>query len=309
MSLFLILLPIWHCLIPVSPRSFCTEVNFTVSVFYALVEGNGSFTLSLDPPLQTCPLYVPKFSAAFLLCWYPSQICSLFQDRSISVYSKRRIKLLKSYWKSWRSMLEKHCFISPFVYKEMAQIRGTYGSSVWALFHLPNIYFSHTEKVSESWERKMNVSLCWKIEFWFEKKRRKWKCQDFFLNWSETEAFWIGSRQNMLPEEPFITVLLWAVEDLRCIFLPFLKEQTLETHIPSTTNCGFCLAPSKCFSFPLDFEQESWTANGNVIETDVFLFSLNCNFLAKITVWKILAKLTDRPHKALKTEGMLKTII
>lgn len=65
-------------------------------------------------------------------------------------------------------MLEKHCFISPFVYKEMAQIRGTYGSSVWALFHLPNIYFSHTEKVSESWERKMNVSLCWKIEFWFE---------------------------------------------------------------------------------------------------------------------------------------------
>lgn len=41
----------------------------------------------------------------------------------------------------------------------------------------------------------------------------------------------------------------------------------------------------------------------------MFLFSLNCNFLAKITVWKILARLTDRAHIALKTEGMLKTII
>lgn len=57
-------------------------------------------------------------------------------------------------------MLEKHCLFFH---------RGTYGSSVWALFHPPNIYFSHTEKVAESWERKINVSLCWKIEFCFEK--------------------------------------------------------------------------------------------------------------------------------------------
>lgn len=58
-------------------------------------------------------------------------------------------------------MLEKHCFISPFVYKEMAQIRGTYGSSVWALFHLPNIYFSHTEKVRLTRIFHMDLTALW----------------------------------------------------------------------------------------------------------------------------------------------------
>lgn len=51
----------------VSPRSFCTELNLTVSFFYALFEVNGRLTLSLDSPLQTYPFYVLKFSSAFLL--------------------------------------------------------------------------------------------------------------------------------------------------------------------------------------------------------------------------------------------------
>lgn len=149
-------------------------------------------------------------------------------------------------------MFEKHCFISPVVYKEMAQIEvmvPVYGlSSISQTFN-----FSHTERVAESWERKTSVTLCWKIEFWFEKKRRKSKenVKTLFLIEVKQKLFFFSKRAS------------YHCTFLSCgrfqVYITLLhKEQTLETHIPSTwTTCGFWLAPSKCFSFPLDFEQES----------------------------------------------------
>lgn len=160
--------------------------------------------------------------------------------------------------------------------------------------------------MAESWERKTSVTLCWKIEFWFEKKRRKSKenVKTLFLIEVKQKLFFFFQKSQL----SLHFSELWKIPGV----YSYSSAQGADTWNPypfTWTTCGFWLAPSKCFSFPLDFEQESWVANGNFIETDVFLFSLNCNFLAKISVWKILARLTDRAHTALKTEGMLKTII
>lgn len=81
-------------------------------------------TFSFYPLLQTCPFYLPIFFAAFLLCQYPSQICSLLWDGNISACDKGWEKVLKSDWKSWMPMFEKHCFIFPVIYKEIAQVEA-----------------------------------------------------------------------------------------------------------------------------------------------------------------------------------------
>lgn len=103
----------------------------------------------------------------------------------------------------------------------------------------------------------------------------------------------------MLPEEPVITVLFWAMEYFRCMFLLFL---TRSRHLkPISFPLGQLVAsglPPVNASLSLSILNKSWTADGNFIETDVFLFSLSCHFLAKITIWKILTRLIDRAHTA-----------
>lgn len=111
----------------------------------------------------------------------------------------------------------------------------------------------------------------------------------------------------MLPEEPVITVLFWAMEYFRCIFLLFL---TRSRHLkPISFPLGQLVAsglPPVNASLSLLILNKSLELQ---MEISLKRMCFYCHFLAKITIWKILTRLIDRAHTALKTEGMLKKII
>lgn len=181
---------------------------------------------SLFPP--PCPLNLPLLSSK-LFCSFlavPVSFSNLqFAPRQKSVYDKGWEKVLKSYWKSWRPMFEKHCFIFPVVYKEVAQVEAVMVPVYRAASISQTFILATPERWQRVGKRELMLALAGnRVLVWKKEKKRKGKCQDLVLHWSETEAFWISSRENMLPEEPAIGVLLWVVEGFRCMFLLFLTR-------------------------------------------------------------------------------------
>lgn len=130
-------------------------------------------------------------------------------------------------------MFEKHCFIFPVVYKERAQVEA-----VFPVYRAASIsqtcILATQERWQKSWEKEINVSLGWKIMFWFEKSEWKEKkmsrlCSSLRWNRSLLNKFKGKQASRRASHEHTF---------LRCrrfqVYVPILsyQQQTLENHIP-----------------------------------------------------------------------------